>query len=298
MRPAFSPKIESEGLVRTGFLAAVLVLGGAALAVAQVPVIDATRKAENGASFVQGQAVAPGSLVTIFGSNFASAFAQFDTIPLSNTLAGLSVTVNNIPAPVVNVVPKSFNSALTADQVSVQLPWAALPAGTATGSASLVVTTAAGASAPVTIPLSTISPGLFRIFTDSTGVNRPAAYNNSDISLPLPPSIQVPGYTSRPSKPGEVLVLWATGLGPVNNQPVDGQPGLGQDPFSSTTTKPIVLVGGVQATVLNAVLSPQYPSMYQIAITVPNVPPGNAVPLQIQMNGVTTTDQNQIAIGQ
>ena len=284
--------------MRTGFLAAVLVLGGAVLAEAQAPVIDATRKAENGASFVQGQAVAPGSLVTIFGSNFASAFAQFDTVPLSNTVGGVSVTVNAIPAPVVNVVPKSFNPALTSDQVSVQLPWAALPAGMATGSASVVVSTAAGASAPVTIPLSTMSPGLFRIFTDSTGVNRPAAYNNADISLPLPPSIQVPGYTSRPSKPGEVLILWATGLGPVNNPPGDGHAGLGQAPFSSTTTMPVVLVGGVQANVVYSVLSPQYPSMYQIAITVPSVPPGNAVSLQIQMNGVTTTDQNQIAIGQ
>jgi uncharacterized protein (TIGR03437 family) len=276
----------------------VLVLGGAAVLAAQAPVIDPTRMAQNGASFVQGQAVAPGSLVTIFGNNFTSAFAQFDTIPISNTLGGVSVTVNSLPAPIVNVVPKSFNPALISDQVSVQLPWAALPAGVATGSASVVVSTAAGASAPVTIPLSSISPGLFRIFTDSTGVNRPAAYNNVDVSLPLPPNIQVPGYTSRPSKPGEVLILWATGLGPVTNQPKDGQPGLGQTPFSATTTTPVVLVGGVQANIVYSVLSPQYPSMYQIAITVPSVPPGNAVSLQIQMNGVTTTNTNQIAIGQ
>lgn len=280
------------------FLLGVLVLTSTSVGFGQAPTIDPARTAENGASFVQGQAVAPGSLVTIFGNNFTSAFAQFDTVPLSTTLSGLSVTVNNLPAPVVNVVPKSFNSALTSDQVSVQFPWGALPAGAATGSASVVVSTAAGASAPVTVPLNAISPGLFRIFTDSTGVNRPAAYNNSDISLPLPPSIQVPGYTSRPSKPGEVLILWATGLGPVTNQPSDGHPGLGQDPFSATTTTPVVLVGGVPATVVYSVLSPQYPSMYQIAIMVPTVAPGNAVPLQIQMNGVTTTSSNQIAIGQ
>ncbi len=285
--------------MRTGFLAVVLALLGAAVAAAQAPVIDPTRTGENGASFVQGQAVAPGSLVTIFGNNFSSSTAVFSTVPISNTLAGVSVTVNNLPAPMVQVVSKSSFPGLQSDQVSVQLPWAGLPAGTATGSASVVVSTATGgASAPVTIPLSSVSPGLFRIFTDSTGVNRPAAYNNVDISLPLPPSIQVPGYTSRPSKPGEVLVLWATGLGPVTNQPADGSPGLGQSPFSATTSTPVVLVGGMQANIVYSVLSPQYPSMYQIAITVPNVPPGNAVPLQIQMNGVTTTDTNQIAIGQ
>ena len=58
-----------------------------------------------------------------------------------------------------------------------------------------------------------------------------------------------------------------------------------------------LLVGGVQANVLYAVLSPQFAGMYQIGITVPQVGPGNAVPLQIQMNGVTTTDQLQIAVG-
>ena len=276
----------------------VFVLIGAAAAFGQAPVIDSTRKAENGASFVQGQPVAPGSLITIFGNNFTSAFAQFDTVPLSNSLSNVSVTVNNLPAPMINIVPKSFNAALQSDQLSVQLPWGALPAGAATGTGTVVVTTAAGPSAPVTIPLASVSPGLFEIFTDSTGVRRPAAYNNADISLPLPPAIQIPGYPSRPSKPGEVLILWATGLGPVTNQPLDGNPGLGRDPFSTTTTTPTVLVGNVPASIVYSVLSPQYPSMYQIAITVPNVPPGNAVSLQIQMNGVTTTDQLKIAIGQ
>jgi uncharacterized protein (TIGR03437 family) len=273
-------------------------LAGAGAGFGQAPVIDATRKAENGASFVQGQAVAPGSLVTIFGNNFTTTLAQFDTVPLSNTLAGVSVTVNNLPAPMINVVPKSFNPALLSDQLSLQLPWGALPAGAATGTAQVVVTTAAGASAPVSIPLASISPGLFKIFTDSTNVDRPAAYNNVDISLPLPPSIQVPGYASRPSKPGEVLILWATGLGQVTNPPSDGHPGLGVDPFSTTMTTPTVLLGGVPANIIYSVLSPQYPSMYQIAITVPSVPASNAVSLQIQMNGVTTTDQLKIAIGQ
>ena len=50
-------------------------------------------------------------------------------------------------------------------------------------------------------------------------------------------------------------------------------------------------------TAARAGLSPQYPSFYQIAVTVPNVPAGDAVALQIQMNGITTTDQLKIAIG-
>src|SRR5579864_9599335 len=49
----------------------------------------------NGASFVKGQPVTVGSLVSIFGTNLASAMAQADTIPLSNSLGGVSVQFVN-----------------------------------------------------------------------------------------------------------------------------------------------------------------------------------------------------------
>lgn len=270
--------------MRSAFLGAVLAVGGVVLVHAQAPVIDPAKKVENGASFIQGQPIAPGSFVAVFGSNFGSGLTLFSTVPLSNSLAGASVTFNGIPAPMVGV---------TSGQINAQAPWE-LPT---TGNAQVVVTTSAGPSAPVSVPLTTAAPGLFFIFTDSTGVNRPGAYNNVDGSLPLPTTIQLPGYTSRPSKPGEVLVLFCTGLGPVTNQPADGAAGLANDPFSKTVALPTVLVGGVSANVLFSGLSPQYPSFYQIAVTVPNVPAGDAVPLQIQMNGITTTDQLKIAIG-
>jgi uncharacterized protein (TIGR03437 family) len=59
----------------------------------------------------------------------------------------------------------------------------------------------------------------------------------------------------------------------------------------------VVLVDGVPANVLYSVLSTQYAGIYQVGIIVPTVGPGDAVPLQIQMNGVTTTDRVQMAIG-
>jgi uncharacterized protein (TIGR03437 family) len=41
----------------------------------------------------------------------------------------------------------------------------------------------------------------------------------------------------------------------------------------------------------------QYPSIYQINLTMAaGTPTGDAVPIQIQMNGVTTTDQFKIAV--
>ena len=265
-----------NGTDATAFSGGIILLGSG-------PVIDAVKKVQNGASFIQGQAVAPGSFVSIFGSNFGTGFTLFNSIPLAPSLAGASVTFNGVPASMIGVTP---------GQINAQVPWE-LPSS---GNAQVVVTTAAGSSAPVSIPLTSAAPGLFYIATDSTNVARPGAYNNSDGTLPLPAGVTFPPYKSRPSKPGEILILFATGLGAVTNQPADGAPGLGQDPFSKTIGTPVVLVGGVSAPVTFSGLSPQYPSFYQIAITVPNVPAGPAVPLQIQMNGITTTDQLKIAI--
>src|SRR6185295_11883433 len=53
----------------------------------------------DGAGFVVGQAVAPGSLVSIFGTGLATSLLQGDTVPLSTSIGGTSVTMNGIPAP-------------------------------------------------------------------------------------------------------------------------------------------------------------------------------------------------------
>jgi uncharacterized protein (TIGR03437 family) len=249
-----------------------------------LPAIDPIRAVQNLASFGLGRPIAPGSLIAIFGINFASGLTLFSSEPLPTSLAGTSVTVNGLAVPLVGVSPT---------QINAQLPWN-LPSG---GSVPIVVRTAAGSSLPNTVFLTTAAPGLFTIYTDPAGVIRPAAYNDADGSLPLPVNDQVPGYISRPSRPGETLVIACTGLGAVTNTPANGAPGLAQSPYSATLGTPVVLVDGVPANVIYSALSGQFAGIYQVAITVPTVPPGNAVPLQIQMNGVTTTDQLQIAVG-
>ena len=72
--------------------------------------------------------------------------------------------------------------------------------------------------------------------------------------------------------------------------PVNGQ-------FRSTVLTPTVLIGGVPARLVYSLLSPQFVSEYQIgAVPAPNTPNGNAVPIQIQIGGATTTDQVTIAV--
>ena len=64
------------------------------------------------------------------------------------------------------------------------------------------------------------------------------------------------------------------------------------------STKITVLVGGVSAKIQFAGLAPQFPGVYQLNFIVPDgVTPGDAVPLQIQIEGGgTSTDKVTLAI--
>jgi uncharacterized protein (TIGR03437 family) len=262
------------------------------------PAIDTTLGVQNqtSAPSAAGVAVAPGSLVAIYGSNFATALASADTIPLSTKLANVSVTFGGFQAPMVGIAPALKIGGQTLDQINAVVPWEVMP-----GTVPVVVTSSAGASAPVTVSIVAAGPGIFYIATDNSGVNRPLAYNNSDNTFAYPSGIFGTNLKSRPASiANDILVIWCTGLGAVTVQPPDGAPATnlsGQFVESDTVTKPVVLIGGRQANVLFSGLT-QYPSIYQVNVKLDAATPtGDAVPLQIQMGSVPiTTDQLKIAV--
>jgi uncharacterized protein (TIGR03437 family) len=183
----------------------------------------------------------------------------------------------------------------TLDQINAIVPWKVTP-----GTASVVVTSNGATSPPVNISIGATSPGVFYIATDSAGTNRPLVYNNSDNTFSYPAGIFGTNLKTRPASiANDILILWCTGLGAVTVTPPDGAPATdsnGSFVESDTTVKPVVLVGNRQANVLFSGLT-QYPSIYQVNIKLdPSTPVGDAVPIQIQMNGVTTTDQLKIAV--
>jgi uncharacterized protein (TIGR03437 family) len=85
----------------------------------------------------------------------------------------------------------------------------------------------------------------------------------------------------------------------VDNTPADG--GI-PSVLTNTLTKPIVMLGGItvpQADVLFSGLTPQFVGVNQLNIIIPpTAPAGNAVPLQIQMGGVTSPSNVTIAVSQ
>jgi uncharacterized protein (TIGR03437 family) len=263
-----------------------LLLGVAGLGLAQTPVISNGGVA-NAASFSSTTPIAPGALFSIFGIDLASSVANADTIPLSNSLGGATVEFiqgsNTFPAPMLFTQPTTSTAT---SQINAQVPWELDP----TQQTQVQVTVNGTPSTGVQVPLAAIGPGIFA----SNGL---AISVNSDGTLTWAAGT-VPGLTTHAAKAGDVLIIYATGLGPVSPAPpADGADSI--DKLRRTTTMPTVLVGGVQANVSFSGLSPQFVGVNQINITVPSgVTPGANVALQIQMGGITTATNTAIAITQ
>jgi uncharacterized protein (TIGR03437 family) len=240
---------------------------GSAAALAQTPSI-ADGGVLNGASFATGEAVAPGSLISIFGTNLANGTANASSIPLSTQLSNVSVTFNNVPAPLLGVYAVSPN------QINAQVPWEV----TGSQTASVVVRNGSLVSAAASVQLTSAAPGIF------AANGQAIAYGNSDAAFAAPTSF-APG--SHPAKiGGDPVIILATGLGPVNpavqtgNDVTDGA-------THFCASNPQITVGNTTAQFLYCVMSPQFVGVYQLGIIVaPGTPTGNAVPLQITMNGV------------
>ena len=267
-------------------LLALLALISLGSALAQTPSV-AGGGVLNGASFARGVVVAPGSIVSIFGTQLAGSLAQGLSIPLSTSIDGVQVTFNGIAAPLYFV---------SGEQINAQLPWNVLGSGGGgSGSVNVVVTRGSTPSQPVAVNVGPFSPG---IFTASSGTGYAIAIN-PDGSLAAPAG-SIPGIATRPvraSTPagiGETVLILGTGLGAVTPPVANGANSL--DATRATTTVPTVLVGGVPATVQFSGLSPQFPGVYQLNVVMPDVPAGDRVPLQIEMGGIRTSDQVIIAI--
>jgi uncharacterized protein (TIGR03437 family) len=267
------------------FLAIVLVGG---LSAQTTPVV-ANNGTVNAASFAVGTPVAPGSLVAIFGTSLASGVASADSIPLSTSLGGATVVFQGSSG--------SFNAPLlfatdgtngVGAQINAQIPWELTPAAGTTETVNVMVTVGGVQSAPAPVTITTAAPGIFAI-----GNN--AVVTNLDGTLVWAPNT-VAGISSHPAAPGDAIIMYANGLGPVDSPIKDGANS--EDKLRNTVNMPAVLIGGVSAQVLFSGLNPAFVGLNQINVVVPNVPAGNAVPIQIQMNGITTASTLTIAISQ
>ncbi len=104
-----------------------------------------------------------------------------------------------------------------------------------------------------------------------TTAGGPAIVHASDYSLVT---------TARPARVGEVLVLFASGLGPTRPAPEPGQP-FGDDPLSVVNSPVEVLVNGTPAEVLYAGGYPGAVDRYQVNFRMPDGVSSGAASVQL-----------------
>lgn len=237
----------------------------------------------NAASFQKdsaghGTAVAAGSLVSIFGTFTGAVQADAATVPFGNSLGGVSVTFNNIPAPMRDVIP-------AANELNVQMPFGIVPTGSA-NTVNVVVTIAGLSSTPVAVPIVPAAPGIFTIPPTGLGnavlVFTDPSDNVGKIAAPVSASSTI-GLPTAPVPRGAVAFFYATGLGALSPAVPDGAGGTGVPGQNQFATNPIVMIGGFAASVQFAGQAPGFPGVNQVNIVVPsNAPTGDAVPIQVK----------------
>ncbi|MEO8657521.1 MAG: hypothetical protein ABI693_03585 [Bryobacteraceae bacterium] len=227
----------------------------------------------NGASFAHDQAVAPGSLVSVFGDNLATTLESASTVPLSTTLQNVSVTVGGIAAPLHDVIP---GSATSRAQINAQIPWDVLQ-GQLAASVPVIVTTNGVASAPQQVQVAQVAPG---IFTIPPGVGNAIAIN-PDGSIAAPVG-SIVGFPCHPAQRGveHSVFIYATGLGPVDSPVNDGA--ASTDRLRKAVNLITLVVDGISVTPQFAGLSPQFPGVNQINFEIPAGARSGVVALQIQ----------------
>jgi len=238
-------------------------------AAAPVPTFSAAGVV-NAASF-EGGGVTAGSIVSIFLRDplAPDVTAVSDVLPLAASLGGTSVAADGVAAPLFAVVRSNGQA-----QINLLLPYRNAPAQTAT-TTDLVVTTNGSANAPVAVPLQEAQPGVFTLPpSGEAAVVRSA--DNTVISA------------DNPALKGEVITIFLTGLGAVDNPPPAGFPAPSAEPFARTVALPTVDIGGASAELFFSGLTPGLVGLYQINARVPQLAPSGAARLTVTQAGASS----------
>jgi len=234
-------------------------------------------------SFGGFSTIASGGFVEIYGSNLAATTTDWGSSFVNGvaptSLAGVKVQIGGQPAFVAYVSPGQVN--------------VLAPGNIATGgSVQLVLSNGNGTSTPVMVNAAALQPGLlapagfkingmqyvFALLTDGNFALPAGAVGNS-----------------HPAKPGDVIVMYGLGFGPVT-------PAIAVGTIETVANKlqnPLqVFFGGVAATVQYDGLAPGFAGLYQFNVVVPAVPDNNAVPVTFNLGGVAGTQTLFIAVHQ
>jgi uncharacterized protein (TIGR03437 family) len=245
------------------------------LVVTGTPPAPSITAVANGGSFQPG--FASSTWVTIVGTNLSTVkyewqASDFVNGKLPTSLEGVSVNINGLPA---------YVEYISATQINVLAPDDAT-----TGPVQVQVTAALQKSNSLTVQKSQFAPAFFTIDNGAY-----VAALHADYTLVGSVNL-IPGVTTTPAQPGETILLYGTGFGPTN-------PSL---PTAQLVTTAAALANAVQVTIGGATATVVYaglvgPGLYQLNVTVPNLPNGDAA-VVASIGGVSTQTGVSLTIQQ
>jgi uncharacterized protein (TIGR03437 family) len=222
---------------------------------------------------------APGTWIEIYGQNLASTTRSwrdrdFQSGVAPTMLDGVAVSIGGTSAFISYVSPGQVN--------------ALVPSTIATGMTSLTVTNGALSGTPVNVTVVPSQPGMLTVppLNDPQSVNIAAVFPDF-VTYALP---SIPAYSNAPTRtprPGDTIVLFGIGFGPVTpdvpmgriaTQPTSLDASV-QIAFSSASGSP------VPATVTYAGLVLTTVGLYQFNVVVPDVPAAANVGVSVSVNG-------------
>jgi len=207
------------------------------------------------ASFAAQAPLAPGSFLAVFGARLASRTSQAASLPLPTELDGTQVLLAGRPLPL------HFTSE---GQINAVVPYD-VPVNT---QQQLIVRKGSTFSLPEPVTVEVAQPAIF----------------TSDGSRGIIAGYKPNGQPAQVVTAGDVIVIYCTGLGPVN-PPVPAGAAAPVDPLSRTTNEVKLTIGGRDAQVLFAGLAPTFTGVYQVNAIVPaDVTPSRTAPVVLTVN--------------
>ena len=223
----------------------------------QKPVLGAVVNSASGL----GGAMAPGEIVTLYGSDMGPAQlagGQVDTTgKLGRKISGTQVLFNGTAAPLLYA---------RADQVAAIVPNAIAGQQTAT----VQVQYSGQSTMTVPVPVADTAPGLYTLDQSGRG---PGAILNQDSSV---------NTAANPAAQGSVVVLYGTGQG--LSDPDWAEDALASDPLPKPLKPVKVVIGGQPADILYAGAAPGMAGVIQINARVPSgIQTGKSVPVAVSI---------------
>ena len=203
----------------------------------------------NAASFAPiTNPIAPGEVITLFGSGLAASSVNAPNVPLPTTLGNVQVNINGTAAPLYYVTPT---------QIAAFVPQAITPYN-GIDYATVQVVNNGMKSNPVTVRVNYTAPGVPSASANGIG---PALAQHANYSLIT---------STNPAQIGETIVLYAVGLGQVSPAVGDGDPAP-SNPASQLTDTDYVDFSdpAILADIAFAGLTPGLSGLYQLNVSVP-----------------------------